>query len=62
MDEKHSLHHLHNLLSQGLLNQGNGFAGEVVAEYKSAQMRKDDFGLKFCQNRKIFVILPSEIR
>ena len=62
MDEKHSLRHLHNLLPQRQLNHGNGFAGEVVAEHKSAQMRKDDFGLKFCQNRKIFVILPSEIR
>ena len=30
--EKQSLHHLHNLLPQGQLNQGNGFAGEVVAK------------------------------
>jgi len=58
----YSLHHIHNPLSQGQLDHGDGLAGKVVAEYKSAQMRKDDFGLKFCQNRKIFVILPSEIR
>ena len=32
MDEKHSLHHLHNLLPQGQLNHGNCFAGEVVAK------------------------------
>lgn len=32
-----SLHHLHNLLSQGQLDHGNRFAGEVVASAEPAR-------------------------
>ncbi len=51
--------YIHNLLPQGQLNQGNRFAGEVVARMKDFRCKVAFLCQKSAKNHKIIVILPS---